>query len=413
MDEVDIPRYFLCPISLEIMRDPVTVCTGITYDRESIERWMFSAKNMTCPVTKQPLPDTDLTPNHTLRRLIQAWCTANASSGVERIPTPKPPVDKPQILKLLDQVQTPQSQMPSLRKLKLLVSESERNKRSAEDAGAANVLAAIVCGSPPPPAEDGLGDCLSSPRAGDEALGILHLLQLSDSGLRRLVGTNSDFVGALTRVLGGGNYQSRAYATFLLKHIFEVIDPVQLMGLKSDFFKQIVFVIRDQISPQATKAALQILVEAGPWGRNRVKASEAGAVAALVDFLLDSSERRPCEMALAALDWLCGCAEGRAELLRHAAGIAVVSKKILRVSNAASDKAVKILSYVARFSGTANVLQEMLQVGAVSKLCLVLQVDCNPRAKEKAKEILVLHSRAWKNSHCIPIHLLHSYPYHD
>jgi hypothetical protein len=34
----------------------------------------------TCPVTKQQLSDyTDLTPNHTLRRLIQAWCTLNAS----------------------------------------------------------------------------------------------------------------------------------------------------------------------------------------------------------------------------------------------------------------------------------------------------------------------------------------------
>jgi hypothetical protein len=37
---------------------------------------LFSKKNMTCPVSKQQLSDyTDLTLNHTLRRLIQAWCT--------------------------------------------------------------------------------------------------------------------------------------------------------------------------------------------------------------------------------------------------------------------------------------------------------------------------------------------------
>jgi hypothetical protein len=76
--DIDVPSFFVCPISLEIMKDPVTVSTGITYDRESIEKWLISKKNKTCPVTKQQLSDyTDLTP--TLRRLIQAWCTLNAS----------------------------------------------------------------------------------------------------------------------------------------------------------------------------------------------------------------------------------------------------------------------------------------------------------------------------------------------
>ena len=36
--EVEVPCYFLCPISLSIMRDPVTLPTGITYDRDGIKR---------------------------------------------------------------------------------------------------------------------------------------------------------------------------------------------------------------------------------------------------------------------------------------------------------------------------------------------------------------------------------------
>ncbi|GMJ03356.1 plant U-box 23 [Hibiscus trionum] len=87
MDDIEVPTYFICPISLQIMKDPVTAATGITYDRESIEHWLLTCKNTTCPVTQQPLPpDSDLTPNHTLRRLIQAWCIDNASLGVDRIP---------------------------------------------------------------------------------------------------------------------------------------------------------------------------------------------------------------------------------------------------------------------------------------------------------------------------------------
>lgn len=92
-EEIEIPNYFLCPISLEIMKDPVTAVSGITYDRQSIVQWL--EKVSSCPVTKQHLPlDSDLTPNHTLRRLIQHWCVENATRGVARIPTPRAPPGK-------------------------------------------------------------------------------------------------------------------------------------------------------------------------------------------------------------------------------------------------------------------------------------------------------------------------------
>jgi len=89
---LQVPWYFRCPISLELMRDPVTVSTGQTYDRASIESWVATG-NTTCPVTRAPLADFTLIPNHTLRRLIQEWCVAHRSMGVERIPTPKQPAD--------------------------------------------------------------------------------------------------------------------------------------------------------------------------------------------------------------------------------------------------------------------------------------------------------------------------------
>jgi len=43
----------------------------------------------------------DLAPNHTLWRLIQTWCSMNASHIIVKIPTPKPPVNKTQISKVL------------------------------------------------------------------------------------------------------------------------------------------------------------------------------------------------------------------------------------------------------------------------------------------------------------------------
>ncbi|KAK7390232.1 hypothetical protein VNO78_25531 [Psophocarpus tetragonolobus] len=71
--ELAIPSDYRCPISLELMRDPVVAATGQTYDRVSIKFWMDSGHN-TCPKTGQTLSHTDLIPNRVLRNMIAAWC---------------------------------------------------------------------------------------------------------------------------------------------------------------------------------------------------------------------------------------------------------------------------------------------------------------------------------------------------
>ncbi|KAK7845387.1 u-box domain-containing protein 10 [Quercus suber] len=73
LDPIAIPDDFLCPISLELMRDPVIVATGQTYERSFIQRWIDSG-NATCPKTQQKLENFTLTPNYALRSLIAQWC---------------------------------------------------------------------------------------------------------------------------------------------------------------------------------------------------------------------------------------------------------------------------------------------------------------------------------------------------
>ncbi|KAM3693524.1 hypothetical protein ACB094_08G173100 [Castanea mollissima] len=72
-DPIAIPDDFLCPISLELMRDPVIVATGQTYERSFIQRWIDSG-NATCPKTQQKLENFTLTSNYVLRSLIAQWC---------------------------------------------------------------------------------------------------------------------------------------------------------------------------------------------------------------------------------------------------------------------------------------------------------------------------------------------------
>ncbi|KAJ0976629.1 hypothetical protein J5N97_012103 [Dioscorea zingiberensis] len=395
------------------MRDPVTLSTGITFDRDNIERWIFSGKHNTCPVTKQTLPELDLTPNHTLRRLIQAWCTANASKGVERFPTPRQPVNKAQISKLLDVIISTQDQLPSLLKLKSIVLESERNKQYVQASGAVDILVSVIknyiieeeSGS-----DHNEEESESSSNASDEALCILYSLQLSEQDLVDLISKNGEFVESLTAMLRRSNYQSRAYAALLLRSILAVIPPVRLVALKEELFEEMVKVIKDKISYQALKAGLRTLAWLCPWGRNRIKAVEAGAVNVLIELLLDEPEKMACEMVLLVLDLMCGCAEGRAEMMSHAAGIAVVMRMMLRVSAVATNRSVRILHSLSKFSASPAIIHEMMAVGAVSKLCFVLQVNCGIKTKEKVQEILRLHSMAWKHSPCLSPQFQASYP---
>ena len=398
MENIEVPHYFTCPISLQIMKDPVTAITGITYDRESIERWLFKVKNTTCPVTKQPLPiDSDLTPNHTLRRLIQAWCTENSSRGIDRIPTPKPPLTKDQILKLLkDFRQQPQLQLKIIKKLEHLAAENERNRRLMAEAGVFDAMLLFI------------STCFDQKNHNDglqEALTILHYLIIrippSEPSWFRI--RSDRIIDSLTWILSCHvENHVKGYVLTLIKFFIENYpNPSELARLKPEFFNSIVGVLKGNIGNVINKMALEILLETCPCGRNRVSMVQTGAVFELVEIGFGSMHMKTTELVLGVLYHLCCCADGRAEFLRHKGSIFVVSNRIYRFSPAADDWAVRILSMICKYSGTKQVFQEMLEVGAVSRLCVLLQGECDPNLKEKAREILKSHSREWKDHPCI------------
>ncbi|KAJ9165861.1 hypothetical protein P3X46_020682 [Hevea brasiliensis] len=62
-----IPHEFLCPITLEIMTDPVIIASG--------QKWFNS--NRTCPKTRQTLAHQLVTTNYALKNLILQWCEEN------------------------------------------------------------------------------------------------------------------------------------------------------------------------------------------------------------------------------------------------------------------------------------------------------------------------------------------------
>lgn len=67
------PPEFCCPLSLKLMRDPVIITSGETYERENIERW-FNEGYDTCPRTHMKLKNFTITPNTCMKAVIHNWC---------------------------------------------------------------------------------------------------------------------------------------------------------------------------------------------------------------------------------------------------------------------------------------------------------------------------------------------------
>lgn len=76
-----IPDQFICPLTLNIMRDPVMIRTGHTFERSAIFKWLEKGHD-TCPLTRQPLGISGLVTNHALLVEMQKW------RALQRHPSP-------------------------------------------------------------------------------------------------------------------------------------------------------------------------------------------------------------------------------------------------------------------------------------------------------------------------------------
>ena len=80
----EAPETFYCPITKDVMRDPVLLPTGQTYERRAIEKWLRGG-GRSCPATGQPVnPDVQLIPNLALRRTIEDWASVHCPAILER-----------------------------------------------------------------------------------------------------------------------------------------------------------------------------------------------------------------------------------------------------------------------------------------------------------------------------------------
>jgi hypothetical protein len=103
--DMDIPSEYICPITQDIMKDPVFDNEGNTYDKQAVMKWL--ARNRTSPVSRKPLRIADLRPNIALKNLISSFNEKNKEAmethtmreaRLKRFENPSEPEAEPEVV---------------------------------------------------------------------------------------------------------------------------------------------------------------------------------------------------------------------------------------------------------------------------------------------------------------------------
>ncbi|KAH1075580.1 hypothetical protein J1N35_027908 [Gossypium stocksii] len=386
--ELEIPRHFLCPITLDLMKDPVTLSSGITYDRESIEKWLDDG-NFTCPVSNQVLRSFDQIPNHSLRIMIQDWCVENRSYGVERIPTPRIPVNSAEVSEVLFSIMDSTRRLDrcacldSLHKLKKWGLESERNKRCIVDnAAAAGAIAAAFDAFAGESVDKNINVL-------EEILFVINWMFPLTEQAQRYIGSQAS-LHCIALFLKSKDLSLKQNAITVLAELLSCNQKyTQELTTIDGINKTLFHFINNPICPSITKPSLTLIYHMVSLSNENTTTEfiNMGLIPLLLEIMIDS-QKAICEKALAIIDQLCETEQGRGFAYDDALAMPVLVKKILRVSELATEYSVSAIWKLSK--GDEMALMEALQFGAFQKLLLLIQVGCNDKTKEKATELLKL-----------------------
>ncbi|XP_073157232.1 U-box domain-containing protein 27-like [Henckelia pumila] len=405
--QTTVPTYFRCPISLEVMKSPVSLCTGVTYDRGSIQRWL-NAGNNTCPATMQRLHTKELVPNHTLHRLIKIWS--------ESVPTrPENPPPSPRLLSRdqaeqiihqleIDLKMTHTSPFPRFHtithNLSTLISFFNQgcdNRKVVTKAGKRvfPLLVSLVG------KKQSLNDlCLL-----EKIILFCNVILKNGVKIDSEGGDNAMFSG-----IEMGKYDYKSIILTCLKQgrlelRIAVVEFLELMAThlgsqmqQSSFipeddemyFELQRLIVSSNWNTNALEASLNLLSRLLVYKKNRSKMVRVGGVKALTKALSEPELSPPLtEKVLKLLEIASSCREGRDEICGNELCVQGILKKVLKVSSAATELAVTLLWSLCCFSGDKRVAAVVAESsGGVAKILLLLQSNCSPNVRQMCGDLL-------------------------
>ncbi|KAK8946034.1 U-box domain-containing protein 14 [Platanthera guangdongensis] len=295
-----IPDDFRCPISLELMKDPVIVSTGQTYERSCIQKWL-DAGHKTCPKTQQNLTHTTLTPNFVLKSLIAQWCEANgmepprkSGSSHDKRPAGYSDCDRGGINALLEKLRSSNQevQRAAVGELRLLAKRNADNRVCIAEAGAIPLLVELLQ-SP-------------DPRTQEHAVTALLNLSINESNKSSIV--DAQAIPKIVQVLKNGSMEARENAAATLFSL-SVIDANKITIGAAGAIPALIDLLCEG-SPRGKKDAATAIFNLSIYQGNKVRAVKAGIIVHLLRLLTDPSGGMLDE-ALAIMAILASHHEGR------------------------------------------------------------------------------------------------------
>uniref|UniRef100_A0A0D6R5F2 U-box domain-containing protein 12 n=1 Tax=Araucaria cunninghamii TaxID=56994 RepID=A0A0D6R5F2_ARACU len=384
-----VPDDFKCPISLDLMRDPVIVATGQTYDRVSITRWIEEGHS-TCPKSGQKLLHTNLTPNNALRSLIARWCEQQnisfdkpeksaRNTTLESITTTKAALEATKMTAafLVEKLGTgsPEVKKQVAYELRLLAKCGMDNRACIAEAGAVPLLLPLLSSD--------------DPKSQENAVTALLNLSIYEANKARIV--ECGCLDPIIRVLKEGRSMvARENAAATLFSLSVIDEYKQIIGEREDAIPALVDLL-GKGTARGKRDAATALFNLSIFRGNDVKAVAAGAVPLLVNCLTDD---RPCLLddALAVLAVLARRDEGLVEIRKTSALPRLVDLLRSASSSRGKENAISVLVALCRKGGNDTVNEVTAFPSLVPSMYTLLTTG-TPRAKRKARALFRLLQR--------------------
>ncbi|XP_055829473.1 U-box domain-containing protein 13-like isoform X1 [Solanum dulcamara] len=368
-----IPDDFRCPISLELMKDPVIVSSGQTYERSYIEKWL-EAGHSTCPKTQQVLTSNAITPNYVLRSLIAQWCEVNGVESPKRpgsLPNKSTsvctPAEHSMIENLLRKLTSgsPEDRLSATGEIRLLAKRNADNRVAIAEAGAIPLLV----------------DLLSTPdsRIQEHAVTALLNLSICEDNKRSIV--TSGAVPGIVHVLKKGSMEARENAAAALFSL-SVIDENKVIIGTYGAIPPLVTLLSDG-TQRGKKDAATALFNLCIYQGNKGKAVRAGVVVTLMG-LLTEPQGGMIDEALAILAILSSHPEGKTTI-GAAGAVPVLVNVITNGSPRNKENAAAVLVHLC--SGDQHHLVEVQELGVMGPLLDLVQ-NGTERGRRKATQLL-------------------------
>lgn len=323
---MSIPDEFRCPISLDLMNDPVIIASGHTYDRSSIAQWINSGHH-TCPKSGQRLIHMALIPNYALRSLIHQWCQDNnmittmeqsassseiersrskrrsCESSVDHISVTKAAADAVKMTAefLVGKLATGSRdiQRQAAYELRLLAKTGMDNRRLIADAGAIPFLVTL----------------LTSPDSRIQENAVTALLNLSIHENNKMLIMAAGAIDSIVEVLQSGKtMEAKENAAATIFSLSIIGENKATIGAHPRAIPALVRLLGEGTTAGKRDAATA-LFNLALFNVNRGKVILSGAVPLLIDLLTDD-KAGITDDALAVLAILLGCSQGLEEIRR-------------------------------------------------------------------------------------------------